>query len=866
MLKKRAFRVGGLLLTISKTGLCSVLVCALLLLCPSGSASAQDWEDVPDVDVGDDDDDDAGDDDDDDDGPLLPPRQPPTPPTTLGAAGAPGVDDSDPDVLVCDGGWRYPLVETREEIGPARFARQLELQKDLQFTTKAFAFCAGAAAQQFQGPLEPAKGPCSGLMFLADRVDVAAANLFRLDDKQSCECLTRPVSYGASCEGLREQLTTLRRYDQVLLERAELVLSTEVCLSPERNSNFQLRRGCQRLEKVIRAHHTRGVGMAGQFSLSAPMPASVAAAVRGVHKVTDGRYLSVLPENFIGVRQSLCKLPITPVTQNQCTTRVIEPPPDAPKGAKADPLGPDAFVHKMAEVTWGMCNELALADVNAATCRAADVYIDERGQLHLNRSLTTREQRKNATLCVDISDFDDRHPLMVTLGMDPTSSVPKRLWPGETMRIGDLIDRPVAREDILKINVLGKARGVSLTEVLRVNGVPPDQINVYRSDSCRIARSWVPVVDHEVPIGNPRHQKVIPVTFDRGRDGETKPVAEGDYLLLWVRDIEPSSGVLVEYANGQRVGYEPPPLLGASRKAGDDTGPDDVVNPLEPGGQLRGGMLGVGAPLLPRRARYPGSRVLRLGVPQGSATYNIRVCKPFQGLTPTDEDGEPQAARCGGGGSEILLDEKIFVHGDSHFGVKFHFGYSYFPIEKFEARRTSASTDEGGGVHEIVKTSEGTADYDVATLLAVYPFGRNPRRFSYNPLDANYWKHAALLAGFSIRTLTPWNDFYLGASLPVANGVSASLLAHFSRRKAVIGLEEGDLVDGADLTLFEKDDVIAVGASVGLTFDLNLFERAFLDVWNRLRSNYAPFVMNSAAVSSSTYTPAPPPVDDGYDY
>ncbi|HUH00929.1 MAG TPA: hypothetical protein VML75_02975 [Kofleriaceae bacterium] len=829
---------------ISKVGLCSLLACALLLHASRGTAWAQPEWDMPDVD-----DDDGGDDDDDDDDddgstPVVPrPTRGPSA-TTLGAS---ALDSADPDVLVCDGGWRYPLIETREEIGPARFARQLELQKDLQFTTKAFAFCAGAAAQQFQGPMASARGPCSGLMFLADRVDVAAANLFRLNDKTSCECLTRPVSYGASCEGLREQLTTLRRYDQVLLERAELVLSTEVCLSPERNSNYQLRRACQRLDRVLRAHHTKGVGLPGQFSLSAPLPSSVASGVRGIHKVTDGRYLSVLPENFIGVRQSLCKLPITPVTQNQCTSRVIEPPPEMPKGAKSDPLGPQAFGQKMAEVTWGMCNELALADANASTCRAADVYIDERGQLHLNRPLTTRAERKNATLCVDISDFDDRHPLMVTLGMDPTSSVPKRLWPGETMRIGDLIDRTVAREDILKINVLGKARGVSLTEVLRVNGVPSDQINAYKNDSCRIARSWVPVVDHEVPIGDPRHQKVIPMTFDRGRDGETRAIDEGDYLLLWVRDIEPSAGVLVEYADGQRVGYEPPPLLGASRKAGDDTGADDAISSLEPGGQLRGGTLGVAAPLLPRRARYPGSRVLRLGIPQGSATYNVKVCKPFQGVTPVDEDGNPSAAKCDGGGSEILLDEKIFVHGDSHFGIKFHFGYSYFPIEKFEARRTSSSTEDGGGVHEVVRTSEGTADYDVATLLAVYPFGRNPRRFSYNPLRADYWKHASLLAGFSIRTLTPWNDFYLGAALPVANGVSASLLSHFSRRKAVIGLEQGDLISGEDLSAFEKDDVIAVGVSVGLTFDLNLFERAFLDVWTRLQGNYGDFVMNGSA-------------------
>lgn len=818
---------------------CAALAFAVLLMWPLSAVHAQpDFDDMDDV--GDDDDDDSGDDD-DAATTVAPTAETPATsmPTQLGEG----------DVLVCDGGWRYPLVETREEIGPARFARQLELQKDLQFTSKAFAYCANAASSKFEKQYRPAAGPCAGLIFLADRVDVAAANLFRLEDTESCECLTKPVEAGGRCEGLREQLTTLRRYDNLLVQRAELVLAAEVCASPERNTNFQLRAACRHMDRVLGAHYKPGAGQPGQFSLSAPLPGSVAGAVRRISKATDGRYLSVLPENFIGVRQSLCKLPIQPVTSNQCTTRTIEPPPDFPKGQSTDVLGPQSFAQKMAEVTWGMCNELALADVNAATCRDADVYIDERGQLHLNRPLTTSKQRQNATLCVDISDFDQRHPLMVTLGMDPTDSVPKRLWPGETMRIGQLLRRSVTREDVLRINVLGKARGVSLSEVLRVNGIQPDAVKQYEDDACRIAKSWVPVVDHEVPIGDPGKQAIIPVRFDRGRDGETREIFEGDYVLLWIRDIEPSRGVLVEYADGQLVGYEPPPLLGmAPNTPPSQGGISSSINPMVPGNRLRGGILGVGAPLLPRRARYPGSRVLRLGSPNGSQAYNLRVCKPSEAVPITSK------GTCAGDGANMLLDEKLFVHGDSTFGVKLYFGYSFFPIEQLQARRTPAAIESGqDGVHEVVKVSDKVADYDVAALLAVYPFGRNPRRFSYNPLSRDYWKSAALLAGFSVRTLTPWEDFYLGASLPVASGVSATLMSHLSRRSITTGVQEGQLINGSDLSGFPKDTVIAVGVTAGLSFDLDLFERAFFNVWNRVRGKTGTFL--SATGGSGGDTP-----------
>ena len=798
------------------------------------------------------DDDDDGDDDDMGEEPGSMPAGTPVPdPPEVPALALP-TTTLQPEALVCDGGWRYPLIETRHEIGPARFARQLDLQKDLAFASHAFGYCATAAAHKFGGPNAAAKGPCAGMMALADRVDLAASNLFRLNDTTSCECLTKPVEESGKCEGLREQLTTLRRYGHVLVQRAELVLSTQVCVSPERRSNAEIRKACTHLEGVVKAQADGG--LVGRFSLSAPLPAPVSAAIVRVSEASDGRYLSVLPENYIGIRQSLCKLPPVPVKTNQCTSRTLEVPDEAPKDkAKkpVDPFGPGAFAAKMQEVTWGMCNELALADVNAATCRDADVYIDERGQIHLNRSLTTRKQRRDATLCIDISDFDENHPLMVTLGLDPTGSVPKRLWPGETMKIGRILDRKVTAQDILHISVFGKARGISLGEVLRINGVSAAKPEQNR-EACRMARSWVPVVDHEVPIGKPSKQAVIPIKFDRGRDGETRRINEGDYVLVWVRDIEPSGSVFVEYAAGQIVGYKPPPLLGTTEDTQHPVRPvvDDV---LRPGGQLRGGVLGVDEPSLPRRARYPGSRVLRLGAPKGNNSYSLRICK-----TSSSASNDATNA-CGKDSPNVLVDEKIFVHGDSHFGVKFHFGYNYFPIQEFEARRTPAAQAAGANVFEVVERSRGLAAYDVAAMLAIYPFGRNPYFFSYNPTRKNYWKHSALLVGFTMRNREPWELFYLGAAVPIANGVTIDLLAAVNKRKVPTDIEAGQLVLTDDLsTITDTRSALAVGVSLGVSFDLDLFERAFTRTWARLTNPKPQFLQatgNEVVPASPGYDP-----------
>ena len=112
-------------------------------------------------------------------------------------------------------------------------------------------------------------------------------------------------------------------------------------------------------------------------------------------------------------------------------------------------------------------------------------------------------------------------------------------------------------------------------------------------------------------------------------------------------------------------------------------------------------------PLLPRRARYPGSRALRLGTPAGNNLYNLKVCTHGAAA-----DAGAQARTCADLGGTVIMDEKLFVHGSYHFGVRMHFGYSYFPVSRLVGRRTPVAESAGENVFEVVESSGGTADYD----------------------------------------------------------------------------------------------------------------------------------------------------------
>lgn len=771
----------------------------------------------------------------DDDDPEQPPQPPPkNPPPATPAKPDPSTLLDMPTVLDCDG-WQYALNETRSEIGPARFARQAGAQRQLLVVTNALADCRTLVAEHKLDADKTASSVCYGLEKAVEHHDQISLNVF---DDDHMKCLGSIAKPGDGCEGIRDQMTTMQRYDDLMLSRAELVLSQQLCSKPGMLGS-NLRGSCARLNDAIKAE-AGSEGGVGPFALNAPLPKVVSDAIRMVREDTDGRF-GEITENAIGAHQRCHPKNEAKPKPGECY---------ALKGYK--PTSQKAEAPELADWNslldrseWGMCEEMDLADCRANSCRNADVYIDERGELHLNKPLTTEAQRRNATLCVDISDFDDEHPLMVTVKLHSTPSVPERVWPGETMAIGTLLDGPITREDVLGIQISGKARGVSLSEVLRVNGVNPvvqngkkDYIGFIHDEACRVARGWVPVVDHEVPIGPPDHQKVIPVLYGRGRDGETRMIKEDDALMVWVRDIDPDGSVMVEQANGTFVQFEPPPLVG--QPAGETQG---QLNKLP--AQLRGGQASLDQPIVPRRQRYPGSRTLRLGHPSGNNSYPIRVC-----TGPAGKISMAAGAHAVCSTTQVTVDETLFVHGYYHFGVRAYFGMTWFHEGEYAAERTPRAQAVGPNVYEVTRRQLGTQD--IAVLFAFYPFGRDPFQFDYRQA----WHDFALLGGFTLRS-TPWDNMYVGGSLPIANGVSLTVLANLMLRNRPIGVSSGDLLDYPAMSTpnlprdFGTTRQLDVGVSVGISFDYDLAEKAFKTIWSKI------------APSAPTANPASPNPNPG---
>jgi hypothetical protein len=778
-------------------------------------------------DTGDDDGGGGGDDDGSGDTPLNPPPHPQPPPHAMPtpAGGLPESVPLDPSSLTCDG-WRYPLTETRTVIGPARFAEEAMTQRALALSTAALAGC----SQMKPDSADPAtKGVCNGILALAEQFNVIAVNVF---NKESAACLLKPAKSGDSCERIREQTATMRRYDDLVMERAELALAQQLCSQPK-ILNAKLREDCGFLDTAFQ-NESGGTANVGQFSLNAPLPDDVATSVDLIRTDTDGQFLAS-GDNLRGV-QSMCTIK---QDADACSLESFSTNKPAPS---AD----NQWTTEQQNVQWGMCQEFRLSECRTNTCRQADVYIDERGELHLNKALNTAAEREKASLCVDVSDFDPENPLMVTVGLDPTGSVPERIWPGETMQIGKLIDRPVTAEDVLAIHVYGKARGVSLAATLEVNGVMPNAQKGMRrhfagarlDEACRIARSWVPVVDHEIPIGDPDSQVVIPVEYGRGRDGETRAIHEGDAVMLWARDIEPSGSVQALQSDGTFVGYEPPPLIGQSGGASYDMNPSRRM-PTE----LRSGGAGVENTLVPRRSRYPGSRVLRLGHPQGNNSYQLTVCTGMNPLAAMPNPPTSAVPRVQCNPATTILNEHLYVHGVYHFGVRAYFGFTWFGHGALGVERTSKAVAAGPDVWQVTEQGRLGSE-DLAVLMAFYPFGRDPYAFDYRFWSAkhgNYWDSFALLAGFTLRD-APWNNIYLGGSLPIANGISLSVLANLALRSRPSGVQKGDLIMGSggvapDLGSLGSERQLDVGLSVGISLDYDLAERAFRAVWSKLSSS-----------------------------
>jgi hypothetical protein len=351
-------------------------------------------------------------------------------------------------------------------------------------------------------------------------------------------------------------------------------------------------------------------------------------------------------------------------------------------------------------------------------------------------------------------------------------------------------------------------------------------------------------VDHEIPAGG-EGQQVIPVSFHTGRLGETDTVTQGDAVMIWVRDIEPAGAVRVEYQSGeepQYVGYVPPPLLGQSQELSPSQQERESHRP--PGAHMRPSTAAVDQPLVPRRARYPGSRVLRLGYPAGFFEYPIRVC------TYSSERADwgrgisafaPAISSCDDPRTTTVLSEYIYVHGSYYFGIRAGIMGTWFPVRRLIARQTPNSLRAGSDMWQVMQESENVYDFDVPLLLAIYPFGRDPYEFDYRFWDlenGHYWNDVAILLGFSMIRY-PFDHMYAGLSLPLYSGVSFTVLAHFERRSIPIGVGAGDVfryASGGEPELgsvFGAESQFITGVAFGISVDYDLFERAFKAIYNK---------------------------------
>jgi hypothetical protein len=720
------------------------------------------------------------------------------------SAGTPrmGADVRIADALYCDG-VRYSLEEEREDTGPARLARLQELTRTINVVGRALDpdRCGGST-----------EGECIGLQKSVERAQYRALEVFQsADDLEAC--MVDPMrmwnEQEGVCQELRQNISDLRKLDREALARAEYVLAVRLC-DGALGLDANVRTACTNLATAI-APHAPPSGARPSFWLEAPMPREVQEAIRQVRLITGGNF-DVDALNSDLARDYRCE------TQGQ---------------AGGDGTTATGYLV-------GLCKEYELLHQVSDACRQASVYIDERGGIHASGGLASDDGRETATLCVDVSDFASEYPFMVTVRLGDESSRPVRVWPGEPIFIGKYLPGPVESGDVMGIEVRGKARGISLAETLRVNGVSSDS-----PDACRIARAYVPVVDHEVPIGS-EDQRVIPMSFHTGRLGETGTVTEGDALMIWVRDIEPAGAVRVEYGTEgkpQYVGYIPPPLLGSSQEMTQAQLDREEHRP--PGAHIRPSEASVDQPLVPRRARFPGSRVLRLGYPSGFFDYPVRVCTystdrddwgvgaPLTGLPVSKCADEPRAS--------TILDEWIYVHGEYYFGIRAGLMGSWFPVQRLVPRQTPDALRAGDNAWQVLAENENVFEFDVPLLLAVYPFGRDPYLFDYRFWDienGHYWNDVALLVGFSMISI-PWEHMYAGLSLPIYSGVSLTVLAQFEKRSIPIGVRAGDIFEHTGAgepvlgTVFGSESQYITGVAFGISVDYDLFERAFKAIWNK---------------------------------
>ena len=247
----------------------------------------------------------------------------------------------------------------------------------------------------------------------------------------------------------------------------------------------------------------------------------------------------------------------------------------------------------------------------------------------------------------------------------PSGSGLVKPWPSAT----GSISRP-GLKDVLRVGVFGKgAWGLPVGDsadstVSNPFGNPATgNAGTGRREACRIARSWVPVVDHEVPVGPRDRQAIIPVHFwPRTRRRDTSTRRRGPHYGLG----SPHRTGRVGHRSVRRGadGHVRAPATAGPREfdrtAASPQGQSDprrrVVSSRTSAAQAR--------TLSGTRGSF-GWVVQRATVTMtyGSAP-ETRIAK-LRRLLSNQERANPP--RCGDGGS-LIVDEKVFVHGDSHFG------------------------------------------------------------------------------------------------------------------------------------------------------------------------------------------------------
>lgn len=134
--------------------------------------------------------------------------------------------DEDDEVLTCEGGWRFPLHETRRDPGPARLTRMLEIQEDIVLSGRAFAFCRLVMTSTTSiSESSLAQGACEGLLSASQGIQHISEKLFdrksRTQSTQACLALVFLSACALSACVLGDEATAISPYESATFESTQ---------------------------------------------------------------------------------------------------------------------------------------------------------------------------------------------------------------------------------------------------------------------------------------------------------------------------------------------------------------------------------------------------------------------------------------------------------------------------------------------------------------------------------------------------------------------------------------------------------------------------------------------------------------------